>query len=68
MDGNLERPIKKMLDITPGKGAKAKALSKKMGKKDMASWRKEVISVHGGKDFKRKGNLKQDAHRALQNM
>lgn len=30
MDGNLEKPIKKMLDITPGKGVKAKALSKKI--------------------------------------
>lgn len=30
MDGGLEKPIKKMLDITPGKGVKAKALGKKM--------------------------------------
>lgn len=28
--GNLEKPIKKMLDITPGKGAKANALSKRV--------------------------------------
>lgn len=39
-------------------------------KKDrkMASWRKEAIKVHGGSDFKRTGNLKADAHRAIGNM
>lgn len=38
MDGNLEKPIKKMLDITPGKGAKAKALSKKVNGETLNAW------------------------------
>lgn len=51
----------------------ARAKLKKMAKKvagvtrdrKMDSWRKETIKVHGGKDFKRTGDLKADAHRAI---
>ena len=42
MDGNLEKPIKKMLDITPGKGAKSKALSSRSGNTKPVKWTKKM--------------------------